>query len=124
MSIRKQLLERARLLEARQDQKATRLEREAAEETARTEDADEKERLKRKEVALEKLTSSKEARAAQKRLLDFSPHLWKEWRCPDCVAAGVDSTLTPDIRRFAETGDDSFDVFRCSACGYEISVPV
>ena len=60
MGIAKELLKRARLLEARQEKKAARLEREAE---------------KCEEIAPEKLAAAKVARTAHKRLLQFSPYL-------------------------------------------------
>ena len=85
-------------------------------------------RLKREaeeceEIAPEKRATAKVARTAHERLLKFSPYLGAEWRCPDCFAIGIESTLRPNIRRFVETGDGALDVFRSSACGYKVFVP-
>ena len=108
MSVRKNLIERARLLAAQQEKKAARLECEARE---------------CEDVTPKKLTAAKIAGAAHDRLLDFSPRLGGDFICPECfILRGVDSVLKPNIDRFVETGDDTFDEFRCRECGYKITV--
>ena len=107
MGIREELRKRARFLEAQQEKKAARLEREAAES---------------QEIDPEKIKEAKAARLAHERLRQFSPYLGVDLRCPRCCANGTESDLRPSIDRFAETGDDSLDVFRCSSCGFEISI--
>ena len=112
MGIAKELLKRARLLEAQQEKKASRLEREAETEAEGCED-----------VASEKLSAAKEARSAQERALQFNPRLGRELICTDCaVLRDTVSPLKPSDRTFVATGDDSLDVFRCSSCGFEISI--
>ncbi len=106
MSIRKQLLERARLLGARQGHKATRLEREAEEKG-----------LESEEVKLEKLSIAKEARAAEERALQFNPRFGREFICSDCAV--IRETVSYLI---AVEGDDTVDKFRYSTCGAEFAI--
>lgn len=102
MSVRKKLMERARLL-------AARLEREAD---------------KLQEIAPEKIREAKAAHLVQQRLLQFSPNFGPDWSCPDCfILRDTVSPLKASDHGFVETGADNLDVFRCSSCGFEISVP-
>ena len=108
MSIDNKLKKRARDLAAQQKKEVSRLEHEAEEAQA---------------IAIQQAAAAQTARAAHERFIQFSPRLGAYRRCPDCfVLRGVDSVLKPNIDRFVETGDDTFDEFRCRECGYKITV--